>query len=211
MAVKRKPAKTRATKPRAKPRATRKLLRAITDELEALREQVAELSRLAEETDEVEDAAEVFAEEMRLLVGDAAPDPAAVRRAARLAVAEQAWAQRLGTLLETRDVVALLDVSKQRVSALARDRRLIALPHGGRVSFPAWQFATTDARDRECIATAHAMLTDQGAVSPWTAASWFGEQHPGLDGKDPVAFLRAGGDRRRVLDVAAQDAARLAQ
>lgn len=181
-------------------------------EVEALKKRLAELSRLAEKPfGDFEEAGEVFAEEVRSLVGDTAPDSAAVRRAARVAVAEQAWAQRLGTLLETRDVVDLLAVSKQRVSTLARDRRLIALSQAGRLRFPAWQFATSDAEDRDCIAAAHAALTEQGSVSPWTAASWFRAQHPSLDDKDPVAFLRGGGDRSRVLEAAARDAARLAQ
>jgi hypothetical protein len=191
---------------------TQRLIREIGAELEALKTRLAELSRLAnKQPDDFDEAGGVFAEEVRSLVGHSAPDSAAVRRAARVAVAEQAWAQQLGTLLETRDVVELLSVSKQRVSTLARNHKLIALPQGGRLRFPAWQFATADAEDRESIAAAHAVLTEQGAVSPWAAASWFRAVHPSLDDKDPVAYLREGGDRSRLLEVAERDAARLAQ
>lgn len=188
---------------------TQTFIREIDAELDGLKKRLAELSRRAEEP--VDEYAQVFADEVRSLVGEAGPDHAAVRRAARVAVAEQAWTQRLGTLLDTRDVVDLLSVSKQRVSTLARDHRLIALPQGGRLRFPAWQFATGTSADRECIAEAHGKLTEQGVVSPWTAASWFRERHPELGGMDPIAFLRAGGDRSQLLDVAQRDAARLAQ
>jgi len=177
--------------------------------IEELRTKVDELGeRVAAPAD---DLGQVFAAEVRALVGDALPDSGAVRRAARLAVAEQAWSARLGTLLESRDVVEILGVSKQRVSRLARDHRLIALPQGGRMRFPAWQFAAADAGDREALAAAHRELVDGGALSPWAAASWFREEHSELDGSDPVTFVRQGGARSRLLDAARRDAARLAQ
>ena len=221
MGVKREPTGKKApAKHEARParggtpreRATRRAIRGMAADVEAVNAWLAELSRVAETPrSDFEEAGEVFVDELRSLVGDTAPDAATVRRAARVAVAEQAWAQRLGTLLETRDVVELLGVSKQRVSTLARDRRLIALSQAGRLRFPAWQFATSDTEDRECVAAAHAALTEQGSVSPWAAAAWFREPHPSLDDKDPVAFLRGGGARSRVLEAAARDAARLAQ
>jgi hypothetical protein len=182
----------------------------LTARLDALKDQVRALSARAADGPS-DDAGRIFAEEVRSLVGDAAPDPRAVRRAARLAVAEQAWAERLGTLLDTRDVVELLGVSKQRVSALARDHRLIALSQGGRMRFPAWQFATNDPEDREALAAAHHELVGTGSVSPWTAASWFQQEHPELDARDPVSFVREDGDRTRLLAAARRDAARLAQ
>jgi Helix-turn-helix domain len=114
-------------------------------------------------------------------------------------------------LLNTRDVLELLGVSKQRVSALARDHRLIALPQGARMRFPAWQFSTTDPQDREALAAAHLERVSSGHVSPSTAASWFQEEHPELDARDPVSYLRDGGDRTHLLTVASRDAARLAQ
>jgi hypothetical protein len=182
----------------------------LNADLDALKEKIQALSAEIVEAPEG-DVGRIFADEVRSLLGDAVPDAEAVRRAARLAVAEQAWAERLGTLLETRDVVDLLGVSKQRVSTLVRDHRLIALPQGGRMRFPAWQFATTDPQDREALAAAHQEIVRTGAVSPWTAASWFQQRHPELDARDPVSFMRDGGDRTRLLAVAGRDAARLAQ
>jgi hypothetical protein len=188
-------------------------VQAIAKDLDTIRSKVdAIAARVAEEpTDPFGAVGEIFADELRALLGDALPDPGAVRRAARLAVAEQAWSQRLGSLLETRDVVDLLAVSKQRVSTLAREHRLIALPQGGRQRFPAWQFAASKPQDRECLATAHRQLVQVGALSPWTAASWFQQDHPELEGRDPVGFLLETGTRTRLLTVAGRDAERLAQ
>lgn len=155
--------------------------------------------------------ADIFATELRSLLGDALPDAGVVRRAARLAAAEQAWVQRLGEVWETGGVVAALGVSKQRVSALANSHRLIVLPRDGRPVFPAWQFAGTKAADRACLAGAHWILVQKGGIDPWSAASWFLAEHPELDGNDPVAWLRGGGDPELVLASAEHDAARAAQ
>jgi hypothetical protein len=172
--------------------------------VDALRERIE-----AREASQV--AAAAFADELQELLGGEAPDPQAVRRAARLALAEQAWERRLGTLLETRDVVDLLAVSRQRVSAMIKDHRLIALPQDGRMRFPAWQFAGTDARDRTCLGAAHELLIDVGGVSPWSAASWFQAPHPELDQFTPVDWLRDKQDRAKVVLAAERDAARAAK
>jgi hypothetical protein len=195
-------------------RAADAIAQRVHSDVEAIATKAAELAiDLVQENaqDPYGVAGEIFAEELRSLLGDALPDPGVARRAARLAVAEQAWAARLGRLLDTRDVVDLLKVSKQRVSTLARDHRLIALSQGGRLRFPAWQFAVREAGDREGLAAAHRQLVESGGLSPWSAASWFQGGHAELDGKDPVEFLRTGGNRERLLTVARRDADRLAQ
>lgn len=185
----------------------------LNAELDTIRSKLDAIAvRVAEQpTDPFGAAGKIFADELRTLLGDALPDPGAARRAARVVVADQAWSQRLGSLLETRDVVDLLEVSKQRVSTLAREHRLIVLPQGGRQRFPAWQFAASEPQDRECLAAAHQRLVEVGALSPWTAASWFQHEHSELEGRDPVTFLRDSGDRTRLLAVAGRDAERLAQ
>ena len=161
--------------------------------------------------DALGDVAEVFVDELRSLVGDAPLDAGAVRRAARLVVAEQAWEQRLGELWETKDVVALLGVSKQRVSMLANTHRLIVVADGGRARFPAWQFAGTSSEDRDSLGKAQQMLVEAGRIDPWSAASWFLTGHPDLDGRDPVDWVRTGGTQDRLLAAAGRDAARAAQ
>lgn len=162
-------------------------------------------------TPALEHAAEVFKAEVRALLGDEAPDDDAVRRATRQTLAEQAWQRRLGTLMDTADVVALLNVSRQHVNALAKDHRLIALKQDSRQRYPAWQFGVPAAAQRACLAAAHQRLVDDGDLTPWTAASWFLDAHPELDDRDPVAFLRAGGACERVLAASRRDAARAAQ
>jgi hypothetical protein len=192
-----------------------KLVDGVTAKLQEAEHELAELRVQAVEHQSSKEPFAVlgalFADEVRSLVGDELPDAAAVRRAARLAVAEQAWEQRLGELLDTRDVIELLQVTRQRVSMLAKDDRLIALAQAGRLRFPAWQFAGTDGDDRACLGAAHRRLVDEGGMSPWSAASWFLTEHPDLEDRDPVAWLREGGDNHRVLLAAQRDAARAAQ
>lgn len=159
----------------------------------------------------LEHAAEVFKREVHALLGDDAPDDSAVRRAARQTVAEQAWERRVGALIDTSDVVALLGVSRQQVNALAKNRRLIALKQDGRHRFPAWQFAGTDAKQRACLAEAHTRLVDVAALSPWAATAWFLNEHPELGDLDPVTYLRAHGSCEGLVAAAQRDAARAAQ
>lgn len=187
----------------------------LAAKLAALERDVADLRvELAEGSagdDPLAEAGEEFAAELRSLLGDASIDRAVVRRAARLAAAEQAWVARLGQMWDTADVVSVLGVSKQRVSTLVKERRLIALSRGGRLDFPAWQFAGTDAEDRAYLAQAHEKLVSEGAIDPWSAASWLLAPHPELDDRDPVDWLRHGGEWQRVLAAAGRDAARAAQ
>lgn len=171
----------------------------------------AQINRSRSEDDVFAAAGAAFADELRGLLSDAPPATAAVRRAARLAVAEQAWEERLGELLDTRDVVDVLGVSRQRVSKLVAEHRLIALPHAGRPRFPAWQFAAPSGEARDLLAASHQALVDTGGLSPWSAASWFQAGHPELDGEDPVGFLRAGGEHGRILRAAERDAQRTRQ
>jgi hypothetical protein len=140
----------------------------LAAKLAALEQDVAELRvELAEGSaadDPLAAAGEEFASELRSLLGDATIDQGAVRRAARLAAAEQAWLTRLGEMWDTSGVMAVLGVSKQRVSTLVKQRRLIALPRGARSDFPAWQFAGTSGEDRACLATAHRALVSEGGL-----------------------------------------------
>ncbi len=89
--------------------------------------------------------------------------------------------------------------------------RLITLEVNGRRRFPVWQFAGSDGHQRACLAGAHRALVETGGLSPWAAAAWLQSDHPELDGRDPLGFLRAGGACERVHSVAGRDAARAAQ
>jgi hypothetical protein len=134
-------------------------------------------------------------------------DPQIARRGALLSVAEIAWQDTLGPLLDTPQARQLLDVSRQRVHELAGARRLIVLrDRSGRLRFPVFQFrdAEPDAR----MVEAFWLLAEY--VSDWTAASWMVTPSQALDGASPVTWLRDGGDPELVRALAGQDAERFA-
>ena len=118
---------------------------------------------------------------------------------------------RLGTLLDARDVAGFLDVSKQRVSTLTRQGRLVVMSAEGGLRYPAWQFAGLSPEQRGVLAAAHRRLVEVGGIDPWSAADWATQAHPDLEGADPVAWLRDDGDCELLLTVAQRDAARAAQ
>ncbi len=181
----------------------------VDEVLRRVREDLAQVQAAVHHVDPV---AAAFEEEVRALLGDTPPDVGAVRRGARLAVAEQAWGQRLGAMLDAKDVESVLGVSRQRVSVLAQEHRLVALPKpGGGRQFPAWQFTRLDGAQRAGLARAHRTLVDEGQVSPWSAASWLLSEQTELDGAVPVQFAADGGDLEHLAVVAARDAARAAQ
>lgn len=152
----------------------------------------------------------VFASEIHDLLGEDDLDEETVRRAARLAVADRAWQRRVGDFFQTRDVVEVLGVSRQRVGTLAAAGRLVSLQtDSGAVRYPAWQFNLTPAQ-REMVARVHGVLVNDGHLSPWTAASWLVSPHPEVDAPDPVAAIQSGGPEQ-VLIAARRDAARAAR
>jgi hypothetical protein len=157
---------------------------------------------------------ELFAQELKLLLGDQAAlvDEEAVRRGARAAAAEMAWARRLRThLLNATDVALLLNVSLERIDVMIDRVELVALWRGDEPSFPAWQFASKIGdTERAVLAQSHALYVTASGASPWSAASWLIEDHPELDGVSPVAWARMGADTETLFQVARRDAARAA-
>jgi hypothetical protein len=134
-------------------------------------------------------------------------DPQIARRGALLSIAEIAWQDTLGPLLDTPQARELLDVSRQRVHELAGAHRLIVLrDRSGRLRFPVFQFrdAEPDAR----MVEAFWMLAEY--VSDWTAASWMVTPSQALHGASPVTWLRDGSDPELVRALAAEDAERFA-
>jgi len=173
------------------------------DELEALAIQLREAAALR-------GAGAAFADEIAALVGDALLDEETVRRAARIAVAGQAWQQRTGKLFETRDVAEVLGVTRQRVNTLAGQVRIIAVQtQSGQWRYPAWQF-DLGPEQRQQAASAHRTLVEDGRLSPWTALSWLTSRHPDLAADDPVSAIRDG-QADQVLVAARRDAHRAAQ
>jgi hypothetical protein len=151
-----------------------------------------------------------FAQTVRRLIGDGELSPEAARRAALVAVSEAVWGEQLGPTLSSADVADLLGgVTRQRVSELAREHRLIVLREGsGRARFPAMQFR--DGTPLQPLVQAF-WIVAHAPVDPWTAASWSGSPHDALEDLSPAQWAREDRDAERLLRVAARDAARLAQ
>jgi hypothetical protein len=151
-----------------------------------------------------------FAQTVSDLLGDQDLDAGTARRAALIAVSGQAWENELGPLLSSGQVRDLLGgVSRQRVDELLRSQRLIGLrDRDGRRRFPAFQFV--DGQPLAPIITAFWTVAD-GALSEWTAAAWCVAPDEALGGQTPAAWAGRGEDPDRLLQVALQDRARLAQ
>lgn len=154
------------------------------------------------------EALEAFLETLADVMGGQTLTVADARRAALVAASSTAWENELGPLLTSAQVRTLLHgVSRQWVSELVRDHRLITLsPRSGRIAFPAFQFD----EGQPLTALIEAFWTIAAEASPWTAASWCVAPDDALDGRSPVEVARSGEGRERLVRIAALDAARLA-
>lgn len=172
------------------------------------------------ETEQMPEAISVavaaFADQLRTLLKDPPAEltlsaaATAGRRAALVAASEYVWPEHLGPLFPTTMVRDLLGgVTRQRVNELWSAHRLIGLAdHSGRRQFPAFQFRA--GRTLELLIAAFWIVHDAG-VGEWTAASWCVSPDPALDNDSPAVWIREGRSAERLLRVAHQDAARLAQ
>jgi hypothetical protein len=154
------------------------------------------------------EALEAFLETLADVMGTQTLTVADARRAALIAASSTAWENELGPLLTSAQVRTVMNgVSRQWVSELVRDHRLISLrERSGRTVLPAFQFD-----DGQPMADLiEAFWTVAAHASPWTAAAWCVGDDDALDGRSPAAWARAGASREVLLRVAAQDAARLA-
>ena len=159
-----------------------------------------------------EQAAVVFAETLREVLGDRPLPAVDARRAALAAAAGTVWADTVGPLLSGQQVRELLGgVSRQRLEQLAKNGRLMVLEErSGEKRYPAWQFGS-DGRPMEALVAAHHILVSDGQMSPWSAASWCVHEHPELDGRSPREWAAAAEDPKRLALAASRDAARSAQ
>lgn len=156
------------------------------------------------------DPARDLLREWRRLMGDEPPDPVAIERAVRIAVAEQSWRSSLGTLLSENDVGKILGAGIRRVRHLQENHELIALTTSdGDERYPAFQFQ--DGKASPTLAHAHEVLVEKGHISPWTAASWARTAHPELNDLSPSQWTGTHRDNELLLQVAERDAHRLSQ
>ena len=133
------------------------------------------------------------------------------RRGALLAASDLIWRERLGRLLSRDEVQELLGLrSRQAVHDLAKRGRLLALPtQGGRPLFPAFQFDLEQGRVYSAVPSAIGRFKEAG-VDAYTAASWFCEPRPVLDGLTPADWLRERRADRPLIEAARRSAAPLA-
>lgn len=147
----------------------------------------------------------------RALTGAADRDAAEVgRRAALLVQSATAWREHLGTLLDVRQTMDLLEVTtRQAVYDLAARRRLLGLPRqGGGMVFPAFQFNADTGRPFDVLSGLLATFASSG-VDPYTVATWLCTAQDELDGRCPVSLLADSGAAGSLQAAAQRTAARL--
>jgi hypothetical protein len=134
------------------------------------------------------------------------------RRGALLAASDLIWRERLGRLLSRDEVQELLGLkSRQAVHDLAKRGRLLALAtQSGRPLYPAFQFDLEQGRAYSALPPAIAIFKE-ASVDPYTAASWFCEAQPVLEGLAPAEWLRERRADRPLIEAARRSAAPLAR
>jgi hypothetical protein len=131
---------------------------------------------------------------------------------ALLAASDLIWRERLGRLLSREEVQELLGLqSRQAVHDLAKRGRLLALAtQSGRSMFPAFQFDLEHGRTYSAVPPAIRHFKE-AHVDPYTAASWFCEPQPLLEGLTPAEWLRERRAERPLIEAARRSAAPLAR
>jgi hypothetical protein len=134
------------------------------------------------------------------------------RRGALLAASDLIWRERLGRLLSRDEVQELLGLkSRQAAHDLTKRGRLLALAtQSGRPLFPAFQFDLEQGRAYAAVPPAIEHFSE-ARVDPYTAASWFCEPQPVLEGLTPAEWLRERRADRPLIEAARRSAAPLAR
>jgi hypothetical protein len=128
-----------------------------------------------------------------------------------MTIAEAAWRNHLGPLLDAKQVQELMGVrTRQAVSDLRTRHRILGLTRqDGRVVYPAFQFGP-GGRPFADLPEILRILSEQSA-DPWTVASWFVTPQALLVDQTPAVWLRRGNEPERLLRAARRTGARLAK
>jgi len=105
----------------------------------------------------------------------------------------------LGDSLSVDQVAALLGTSRQTPHDRAKARTLLAVPDGGRLRFPAWQF---DADGPDGVIEGLPAVLRALRIGALTAVRWLTLPNAVLDKRTPLAALRAGDVDRVVAEAA---------
>ena len=101
--------------------------------------------------------------------------------------------------LSVDQVAALLDTSRQTPHDRAKARTLLAVPDGGRLRFPAWQF---DANGPGGVIEGLPAVLRALRIRALPAVRWLTRSNTVLDNRTPLAALRAGDVDRVVAEAA---------
>jgi len=121
-------------------------------------------------------------------LGLGAEDPLASARL-RWIVDRRRLAHAEGRPLPTREVEALLGVSRQAVAKARAEGRLVGLPSGsGQYVYPSWQFGESGV----LAGLREVRRALRGGDDPWTFTAFMVSPNARLDGQTPLAALRRG-------------------
>jgi len=94
-----------------------------------------------------------------------------------------------GRPLPTREVEALLGISRQAVAKVRTEGRLVGLPSGGgQYAYPSWQFGESGV----LAGLREVRRALSGEDDPWTFTAFIVSPNARLDGETPLAVLRRG-------------------
>jgi hypothetical protein len=161
-----------------------RVLHAVADATTQLNQQAA--SQAASERTNVGVLLRILEEATAL--GLEAEDPLANARL-RWIVDRRRLAHAEGRPLPTREVEALLGISRQAVAKARADGRLVGLPSGsGQYLYPSWQFGQSGILGG--LREVRRALS--GGDDPWSFTAFMVSPNARLDGETPLAVLRRG-------------------
>jgi hypothetical protein len=104
-----------------------------------------------------------------------------------------------GGLLDTKGVAAQFGVTPQAIHKQQKESKLLAVPLGNRLQFPAFQFDESGAPVAGLAAVIRSLA--QRSIGPWSQLRFLAGHSARLGNRTPVEALRAG-ERDRVLRAA---------
>lgn len=145
----------------------------------------------------------------RLDAADAQYVKAGVERVLSNLRARRAWENHIGPVLTPRQMLDVTEWTKQALSQAVRSRRVLRLQaEDGNFGYW-WGGLTETAPHRPIAGLKETLAAWDGAVDPWTVASWLSTEQPELDGRTPRQAL-IDGDTADVVTLARQASGRLA-
>lgn len=159
-------------------------------------------------SDAFEELGRQFAAALRVLFDGDLPADADidVQQAARQAVAEHLWQQRVGRLLTSTEYAQQLGVTRQAVQHQIQNHQVVAARDSrGRWRLPLWQLELGSGAQR-LAAEIFTVLTVENARTPLMAIAWFSQTRKELGGQRPLDVLGQPNQHESLLQLAREDA-----